>query len=1024
MPSLRHQNSPSQGSTHNHTVQNALEDISTFSTHSMHQSQRRQLGTCLNIYQLNIEGISQPKCEFLVRTLTEHEIDVVVLQETHAENEESLNSRGQIPGFNLVGATYDKHYGIATYVRSNLKDVSLQNTSIEDDIHTVIVKIGETNICNVYKPPSVPWPPQVLPVLPYPSVYIGDFNSHHETWKYAESDQNGEDLVLWSEVNNFHLVFDAKDHSTFHSAAWKKDYNPDLCFVSTTSNQPLPCNRKVIPKFPRTQHRPVILQTGLSIPLLSSFPRPRWNFRKADWNGYKSHLDKVLGWITPTAKNYKRFCGAVISSAKKYMPRGFRKEYVPGWNEDCEELYQLYLETDDQTIGDELLGLLNKTRRDRWTDTVENLDFRKSSREAWSLLNKLDGNKKIKHTSSSMSPNKVGSHLVNVSRSARDRNHTILVKSKFTQLKKDCKVENHFSTPFTLCEVTFALSQIKANKAPGADGIHAEFLKNSGDYAQIWLSKFFTDILNTGHVPNNLKKAKVIALLKPGKPDDRPESYRPIALLSCVYKLLERLIYNRVSERILEIIPLEQAGFRPGRNCTDQVLSLTNHIEAGFQKKLKTSVAFIDLSAAYDTVWREGLLYKFLKVIPCLKTLQLLNNMLCNRNFNVIIGEKISRTKTLNNGLAQGSVLAPLLFSLYIADLPVTKSRKFGYADDWAIATKNNDILEAEKDLSDDLTLLGKYFRQWRLKPNASKTEVSCFHLSNQSANMKLKVSFESQLLKHNHTPKYLGVTLDRTLSFRYHLEKTAAKLKTRNNILQKLCGSKWGSSCHVLKTSALGLVYSAAEYCAPVWLNSKHTKLVDVQLNNTMRIITGSIKPTPVFWLPTLSNIPPPHIRRNNALVREYDKIQSNPNLPVHQESEEIQLNRLKSRHPPLLKAKELVEDNFTVSEAWHKVWNSSAPPLYKELPCIDSPPAGFDAQRKDWVTLNRIRTNTGKCAHSLHQWGKLASPACDCGEEHQTIRHIVTECPNRRYKGDLTDFWYATESAMNYVKKLDLEL
>lgn len=85
---------------------------------------------------------------------------------------------------------------------------------------------------------------------------------------------------------------------------------------------------------------------------------------------------------------------------------------------------------------------------------------------------------------------------------------------------------------------------------------------------------------------------------------------------------------------------------------------------------------------------------------------------------------------------------------------------------------------------------------------------------------------------------------------------------------------------------------------------------------------------------------------------------------------------------------------------------------------------PAGFDAQRKDWVTLNRIRTNTGKCAHSLHQWDKLASPACDCGEEHQTIRHIVTECPNRRYKGDLTDFWYATESTMNYVKKLDLEL
>ncbi|KAI5720904.1 hypothetical protein M8J77_013078 [Diaphorina citri] len=88
---------------------------------------------------------------------------------------------------------------------------------------------------------------------------------------------------------------------------------------------------------------------------------------------------------------------------------------------------------------------------------------------------------------------------------------------------------------------------------------------------------------------------------------------------------------------------------------------------------------------------------------------------------------------------------------------------------------------------------------------------------------MRLKVTLDGQLLNHNHTPKYLGVTLDRTLSFKTHLEKSAAKLKSRNNIIQKLCGSKWGSSSHVLRTSALSLVYSAAEYCAPVWMNCKH---------------------------------------------------------------------------------------------------------------------------------------------------------------------------------------------------------
>jgi len=107
--------------------------------------------------------------------------------------------------------------------------------------------------------------------------------------------------------------------------------------------------------------------------------------------------------------------------------------------------------------------------------------------------------------------------------------------------------------------------------------------------------------------------------------------------------------------------------------------------------------------------------------------------------------------------------------------------------------------------------------------------------------------------MKHNYTPKYLSVTLDRTLTFRDHLTNIGAKIRTRNNIITKLVGTLWDSATTTLRSSALALVYSTAEYCAPVWLNSAHTNKVDVQLNQTMRIITGSIKSTPVKWLPTL---------------------------------------------------------------------------------------------------------------------------------------------------------------------------
>ena len=136
------------------------------------------------------------------------------------------------------------------------------------------------------------------------------------------------------------------------------------------------------------------------------------------------------------------------------------------------------------------------------------------------------------------------------------------------------------------------------------------------------------------------------------------------------------------------------------------------------------------------------------------------------------------------------------------------------------------------------------------------------FHLLNTSAAHELRVHMEGQQLRHDPNPIYLGVTLDRTLSYLQHLTKTAGKLQSRNNLLMKLAGSSWGANANTLRSYALALCYSVAECYCSVWQRSTHGSLVDAQLHSSMRLISGTFQSTPLPWLPVLTNIEPPALR------------------------------------------------------------------------------------------------------------------------------------------------------------------
>ena len=159
-----------------------------------------------------------------------------------------------------------------------------------------------------------------------------------------------------------------------------------------------------------------------------------------------------------------------------------------------------------------------------------------------------------------------------------------------------------------------------------------------------------------------------------------------MSLLCVPYRILERLICAPVEPLIDSLLPKEQAEFRCGKSTVDQVVLLTQNIEDSYEAKKKAGAVFIDLTAAYDTVWHRGLTCKLLRLLPDKHLVRIIMELVRNRSFTLTTGDnKQSRLRRLENVVPQGSVLAPLLFNIQTYNVPSMISRKFAYADDLAL---------------------------------------------------------------------------------------------------------------------------------------------------------------------------------------------------------------------------------------------------------------------------------------------------------------------------------------------------
>ena len=291
----------------------------------------------------------------------------------------------------------------------------------------------------------------------------------------------------------------------------------------------------------------------------------------------------------------------------------------------------------------------------------------------------------------------------------------------------------------------------------------------------VFLSKLINFCISDGIYPDLLKVAKVIPIFKNGG-RDRTTNYRPISLLSQFNKVFEKVLYNRIYSYLIKYKLLSdyQFGFKKNSSTTLAISKMYDEILNSIDQGMYTCCIFLDLKKAFDTVDHYFLLQK-LEIIYGFRgiALDIMKSYVTNRQQYTKIGNKHSTKQNINCGVLQGSSLGPLLFILYINDLPsalLFSSTFFGDDTLLSMADKNLDTLE--KRVNSDLKLIDDWLQNNKLSLNYSKTCYLLFSKHHHiSVNSKFSVHMNHSKIEKSNSVKYLGLLIDDKLNWSAHAQ-------------------------------------------------------------------------------------------------------------------------------------------------------------------------------------------------------------------------------------------------------------
>lgn len=776
----------------------------------------------IRIVAWNANGLTAERKLKLSNYIDFYQIDVVLLSETHFSDTSHFKKRE----FNVHWVNHpsdNARGGVAIMVRKEFQYFICNETkseAIQSIAVTMKTEVGDITIASIYCPPG----PKIkhndfsefLKTLGNRFIAGGDWNAKHIRWGSRTTLTRGRALnSAVRSINGDYVSFGSPTH--WPTDPTKKPDVIDFFVVKNIAMNSIDCGETDITKELDSDHSPINMDMYNSA-ILKEVTTSITN-KKTDWKAFREELNSIVTLKNPIDTQQQiedevaLITEQIITVAKRNTPIVRRTKLAPKVPHELLEIISEARKVRKLWMKERTNALKNKLNR--LNREVSKMSWFFKNKETENFLKHLTPTaptdyslwKATKYLKNQIfySPPILDKHNVKVkddegkAKVFADHLESIFTPRK--SLKDECDLadklleieeRDNLEVPKITKTELFDLIKykVKLKKAPGADGITGEILKQLPMRVIAKLAEIFNAIIKIGYVPESWKTAEVIVIPKPNKPMEKVDSYRPISLLSVVSKLFERAYLKRLLPILEErkIIPNHQFGFRASHSTIEQVHRVVSLIERTLENKEVCSMIFLDISAAFDKVWHLGLLFKIRIFLP-FNHYKLIKSYLENRKFRVRFNNCYSTYRRIKAGVPQGSCLGPYLYNIFTSDIPKPKRGFIGtFADDTALAERDKDIFISNHRLQKAIDEMVEWVSDNGATLNACKSAHTVF--TNRKI-PQLPVLIEDEQVPYVTSARYLGVYLDSRLTFKDHIRIKVKELNKKYKKMYWLLGKR-----------------------------------------------------------------------------------------------------------------------------------------------------------------------------------------------------------------------------------------